>query len=140
MLLPVSGCLRGVPCWDEFVGVRRGGGRAGSAHAPAHPAPRNRPARPVSWLAAGGGGVPPPALQNNEMFNSIAVLLLLPSTSIHSWQVLGRRRVLLLPPEAAFNGLYPYPLPHPYDTYSMVDFEAPNTFLWPMFDQVGCRQ
>ncbi|KAL4452346.1 hypothetical protein ABPG75_008008 [Micractinium tetrahymenae] len=48
-------------------------------------------------------------------------------------QVAGRRRVLLLPPEQAFEGLYPYPSHHPYDRYSMVDFEAPDAGLWPKF-------
>lgn len=48
-------------------------------------------------------------------------------------QVAGRRRVLLLPPGQAFDGLYPYPTHHPYDRYSMVDFEAPDAGLWPEF-------
>lgn len=48
-------------------------------------------------------------------------------------QVAGRRRVLLLPPGQAFEGLYPYPTHHPYDQYSMVDLEAPDAGLWPKF-------
>ncbi|KAI7844155.1 hypothetical protein COHA_002290 [Chlorella ohadii] len=48
-------------------------------------------------------------------------------------QVAGSRRVLLLPPGQAFEGLYPYPVHHPYDRYSMVDFEAPDAGLWPKF-------
>ena len=51
-------------------------------------------------------------------------------------QVKGRTRLLLLPPNLAFKGLYPYPVHHPYDKHSMVDFEASdeeNDALWPMF-------
>lgn len=48
-------------------------------------------------------------------------------------QVAGSRRVLLLPPGQAFEGLYPYPVHHPYDRYSMADFEAPDAGLWPKF-------
>ena len=51
-------------------------------------------------------------------------------------QVTGRRRVLLLSPEQAFDGLYPYPTHHTYDTYSMVDLEAPDAGLWPKFGRV----
>jgi hypothetical protein len=39
-------------------------------------------------------------------------------------QVAGRRRVLLVPPRWAFAGMYPFPVAHPYDRYSMVDLEA----------------
>lgn len=46
-------------------------------------------------------------------------------------QVAGRRRVLLLSPEQAFSGLYPYATHHPYDRHSMVDLEAPDAGLWP---------
>eukprot|EP00887_Chlorella_sp_A99_P002105 scaffold21.g2105.t1 len=46
-------------------------------------------------------------------------------------QVAGRRRVLLFSPDQAFEGLYPYPVHHTYDGYSMVDLEAPDTGLWP---------
>ena len=46
-------------------------------------------------------------------------------------QVAGRRRVLLLSPEQAFEGLYPYPIHHTYDRYSMVDLEATDLGLWP---------
>jgi hypothetical protein len=53
-------------------------------------------------------------------------------------QVKGRTRLLLLSPKLAFKGLYPYPLHHPYDKHSMVDFEATeeeNATLWPMFNE-----
>jgi hypothetical protein len=46
-------------------------------------------------------------------------------------QVTGRRRVLLLGPRQAFDGLYPYPSHHTYDRYSMADLEAPDAGLWP---------
>ena len=46
-------------------------------------------------------------------------------------QVTGRRRVLLLGPGQAFDGLYPYPSHHTYDRYSMADLEAPDAGLWP---------
>lgn len=46
-------------------------------------------------------------------------------------QVTGRRRVLLIGPEHAFEGMYPFPLHHTYDRYSMVDLESPDLGLWP---------
>lgn len=52
------------------------------------------------------------------------------------WQLVGRRRVLLLDPSQSFQGIYPYPLHHPYDTYAMPDFEAPDTAMWPAFPDV----
>ena len=54
-------------------------------------------------------------------------------------QVTGRQRVLLLSPQQAFAGLYPYPVHHTYDTYSMVDLEALDPGLWPKFGQVRGR-
>ena len=51
-------------------------------------------------------------------------------------QVRGRTRFLLLDPSLALDGLYPYPVHHPYDKHSMVDFEAEeeeNKRLWPLF-------
>ena len=50
-------------------------------------------------------------------------------------QLRGRRRVLLFPPTAAFQGLYPFPVAHPYDKYSMVDLENLDHGQWP-----GCGQ
>lgn len=46
-------------------------------------------------------------------------------------QIRGRRRVLLIPPSAAFEGLFPYPVAHPYDRYSMVDLESLDPGQWP---------
>lgn len=48
-------------------------------------------------------------------------------------QVTGRTRVLLLSPQHAFGGLYPYPVHHCYDGYSMVDLEAADLGMWPKF-------
>ena len=50
--------------------------------------------------------------------------------------IAGRRRVLLLSPDHAFRGLYPYPAHHPYDRYSMVDFDKPDLDKWPLFRDV----
>lgn len=39
----------------------------------------------------------------------------------------------------AFQGVYPYPVHHPYDRYSMVDLEAVDAEEWPDFGSVrGC--
>lgn len=46
-------------------------------------------------------------------------------------QVSGRQRLLLLPPDQAFKGLYPYPVHHPYDHYSAVDLEEPELEHFP---------
>ncbi|KAL3143189.1 hypothetical protein ABBQ38_002046 [Trebouxia sp. C0009 RCD-2024] len=46
-------------------------------------------------------------------------------------QVTGCQRILLIPPNQAFHGMYPYPVHHPYDTYSMVDLEKPDVGQWP---------
>ncbi len=51
-------------------------------------------------------------------------------------QVSGRRRVLLIPPSAAFSGMYPFPVAHPYDRYSMVNLEALDPVEWPSCTQV----
>ena len=51
-------------------------------------------------------------------------------------QIKGRTRLLIISPKFAFQGLYPYPVHHPYDKYSMVDFEfseEENSRLWPLF-------
>lgn len=39
-------------------------------------------------------------------------------------------------PATAFHGMYPYPVAHPYDTYSQVDWEEPETQYWPAATQV----
>lgn len=46
-------------------------------------------------------------------------------------QVTGCQRILLFPPNQAFHGMYPYPVHHPCDTYSMVDLENPDVGQWP---------
>ena len=51
-------------------------------------------------------------------------------------QVRGRRRVLLISPEHSFRGMYPYPVAHPYDGYSMVDFDDVNYGQTPAFSSV----
>eukprot|EP00210_Caulerpa_lentillifera_P005554 g5313.t1 len=48
----------------------------------------------------------------------------------------GKLRVLVMGPEYAFNGLYPYPMHHPYDSYSMVDFDKVELSHWPLFENV----
>jgi hypothetical protein len=68
-------------------------------------------------LEAGGGGGLQPA--RYALHDSLLV------------QLTGRRRALLVPPEHAFAGAYPFPVAHPYDRYSMVDWEAPDTATWP---------
>lgn len=52
-------------------------------------------------------------------------------------QVAGRQRVMLLPPGQAFRGVYPYPVHHPYDGYSAVDWEEPELDHWPAAAQVS---
>ncbi|KAF8063107.1 CPI1 [Scenedesmus sp. PABB004] len=46
-------------------------------------------------------------------------------------QVAGGARVLLLPPEAGWRGGYAFPVAHPYDGYSAVDWEEPALEHWP---------
>lgn len=58
---------------------------------------------------------------------------------LHRAQVSGRQRLLLLPPELAFAGLYPFPVAHPYDKCSAVDWEEPETDAWPAAAQVRAR-
>ena len=55
--------------------------------------------------------------------------------SIHL-QVHGRRRILLISPEYSFKGMYPYPVAHPYDGYSMVDLDDVNYGQTPAFAAV----
>lgn len=53
-------------------------------------------------------------------------------------QITGKTRFLLIPPSLAFTGLYPYPVHHPLDKYSMVDLEAGdeiNAKHWPLFKE-----
>ena len=51
-------------------------------------------------------------------------------------QISGRTRLLLIPPEYTFEGLYPYPIHHPYDCYSMVDFDEQDLGKWPKLVRV----
>jgi hypothetical protein len=51
-------------------------------------------------------------------------------------QVSGRQRLLLVPPEQGFLGCYPFPVAHPYDRYSCVDWEEPELQHWPAAGQV----
>ena len=41
------------------------------------------------------------------------------------------RRILVVDPSHSFEGLYAFPVHHPYDGYSMVDWERPNLEEWP---------
>lgn len=52
-------------------------------------------------------------------------------------QVSGRQRLLLLPPDQAWHGLYPYPVAHAYDRSSMVDWEEPELEHYPQAAQVS---
>eukprot|EP00746_Dinoflagellata_sp_MGD_P062796 gnl/MRDRNA2_/MRDRNA2_26393_c0_seq1.p1 gnl/MRDRNA2_/MRDRNA2_26393_c0~~gnl/MRDRNA2_/MRDRNA2_26393_c0_seq1.p1 ORF type:complete len:480 (-),score=65.32 gnl/MRDRNA2_/MRDRNA2_26393_c0_seq1:33-1472(-) len=47
-------------------------------------------------------------------------------------QVLGTKRMLLVPPDEIFN-IYPYPCEHPFDTFSQVDFDNPDLMRFPSF-------
>ena len=51
-------------------------------------------------------------------------------------QVTGRQKVLLISPDQAFDGMYPYPVHHLYDRFSMVNFEKPRLDIWPRFSNV----
>lgn len=46
-------------------------------------------------------------------------------------QVHGAQRMLLISPEYAFKGMYPYPMHHPNDAYSMANLEEPDVQQWP---------
>lgn len=53
------------------------------------------------------------------------------SASLSDSQVAGRSRVFLIDPAHAFRGMYPFPVQHGYDGYSMVDFEKLDSEMWP---------
>ena len=57
----------------------------------------------------------------------------------YTLQVSKTRQVLIIEPDLSFQGLCPYPLHHPYDTYSMVDRESLDTVQWPLSSQVRCK-
>jgi len=46
-------------------------------------------------------------------------------------QIEGVRRVLLVAPDRAFRGAAPFPVAHPFDGYSCLDFEEPEVEHWP---------
>lgn len=94
----------------------------------------------VSFLAAGqvlgrGGWfqlAPPPATGSFNFYSVIGSFSPPPCMA----QVSGRRRMLLVPPSHAFPGACPYPVAHPYDRYSCVDWEEPELDEWPDAGQV----
>ena len=45
--------------------------------------------------------------------------------------------MLVIDPSHSFQGLYAFPVHHPYDGYSMVDWEEPNLEEWPMCKHVS---
>ena len=51
-------------------------------------------------------------------------------------QVIGRRRVLLISPELSYKGLYPYPIPHPYDGYAMANLDDADYSRHPRLAEV----
>ncbi len=51
-------------------------------------------------------------------------------------QIHGRRRILLINPNQTFKGMYPYPIAHPYDKFSMVDLDDVNDGQFPNFSSV----
>ena len=51
-------------------------------------------------------------------------------------QMSGRRRIVLISPKDAFEGMYPYPTAHSYDTMSMVDLERIDSNRWPGLQDV----
>lgn len=50
-------------------------------------------------------------------------------------QVYGRKRVILFSPDY-FRSLYPYPVGHPHDRQSQVDFEEPDLDKFPRFAEI----
>jgi len=54
-------------------------------------------------------------------------------------QVRGVRRLLLIDSKHSFSGMYPYPVHHPYDGLSMVDWERPDEDMWPLCGNVRGR-
>jgi hypothetical protein len=51
-------------------------------------------------------------------------------------QIHGRRRILLINPDQTYKGMYPYPIAHPYDKFSMVDLDDVNDGQFPNFSGV----
>lgn len=51
-------------------------------------------------------------------------------------QLCGRRRVVLVAPSDAFEGVYPFPTSHTYDKFAMVDLERMDEARWPGLNSV----
>ncbi|CAK8997809.1 Hypoxia-inducible factor 1-alpha inhibitor (Hypoxia-inducible factor asparagine hydroxylase) [Durusdinium trenchii] len=52
-------------------------------------------------------------------------------------QISGRKHFLLIPPEETF-AVYPYPIHHPLDSFSMVDFDRPDLQRFDRFARLQC--
>lgn len=50
----------------------------------------------------------------------------------------GTHRLLLTPPAAFLTAAYPFPVAHPADGASMVDWGAPDETGWPAFRELRC--
>lgn len=57
-------------------------------------------------------------------------------TSNCSLQISGRCRMLLIGPEFSFPGMYPFPVHHGYDRYSMVSLDDVDLGAYPAFSRV----
>lgn len=51
------------------------------------------------------------------------------------FQIFGRKRVILFSPDY-FGSLYPYPVGHPHDRQTQVDFENPDLSKFPRFSEI----
>ena len=51
-------------------------------------------------------------------------------------QVSGRRRILLIAPDHAHHGMYPFAWHHTYDGYAMPDLDSPDREAWPKLGTV----
>lgn len=51
-------------------------------------------------------------------------------------QIFGRKRVILFSPDY-FRSLYPFPVGHPHDRQSQVDFENPDLDRFPRFNEIA---
>lgn len=50
-------------------------------------------------------------------------------------QIYGRKRIILFSPDC-FRSLYPYPVGHPHDRQTQVDFEKPDLNRFPRFSEI----
>ena len=48
----------------------------------------------------------------------------------------GRRRILLIAPDHAHHGMYPFAWHHTYDGYAMPDLDSPDQEAWPELGRV----